>query len=128
MDLLTAEPVLERGWLVVRARGQLDVATAPAFDEVLESAAHQGADRLAVDLDGVEFVDSLGLGVLLAAVKRARAHGTRFAVVCGRGDVRRLLEQTRLDRIVTVVGSVGELDHDAATGADPSTAPPNGRG
>lgn len=97
------------GWTVVVAVGEVDVATAPLLRQVLTEAQYSGATHVAVDLDGVEFLDSFGIGVLVGAVRRAAAHDGELALVCTRERLLRLLELTRLDRIVAVVASVDEL-------------------
>lgn len=109
MDLLDVSVSHHDGWIVVRATGQLDVATAPVFRQQLVEAAFSAETALAVDLDGLEFVDSMGLGVLVGALKRARSHGTSFALVCTRERILRLLDLTRLAEIMPVVATIGDL-------------------
>jgi anti-sigma B factor antagonist len=103
MELLDAETREDRGWTVVTVRGQLDVATAPRFRQVLLEAQYGGSTRLLVDLDGVEFLDSFGLGVLLGALRRARTHDGDLVLACSRQRLLHLLEVTRLRDILTVV-------------------------
>lgn len=104
MDLLTVDVRDEDGWRILAARGQLDVATAPQFRQTLVEAQYGGNTRVVVDLDGVEFIDSMGLGVLVGGVKRARSHEGRMIVVCARPRVLRLFEVTGLDGVLDVVG------------------------
>jgi anti-sigma B factor antagonist len=103
MDLLTVDVRDQDGWRVLVARGQLDVATAPQFRQALVEAQYGGESRVVVDLDEVEFIDSMGLGVLVGGVKRARSHRGRFVVVCSHPRVLRLLEVTGLDAVLDVV-------------------------
>lgn len=116
MDLLSTHVEHRNGWVVVTVRGQLDVATAPELRQLLVEAAFSDGQGLVVDLDGLEFIDSMGLGVLLGALKRARTHGTSFALVCTRERVLRLLELTQLTDILPIVDRVEAL---------PAAAPPS---
>jgi anti-sigma B factor antagonist len=109
VDLLQTDVRDESGWRVVTARGQLDVATAPDFRQTLVEAQYGGDQRLLVDLDGIEFIDSFGLGVLLGAVKRARSHQGQVVLSCSRERVVRILELTGLDRIIRVVAAPNEV-------------------
>jgi anti-anti-sigma factor len=63
----------------VRAAGELDMKTAPDLGRALERAQAQ-ADTVLLDMAGVTFMDSSGLGVLITAELRARERATRFAV------------------------------------------------
>ncbi len=103
MELLEAETREDRGWTVVTVRGQLDVATAPRARQLLVEAQYGGSTDVLVDLDGVEFLDSFGLGVLVGALRRARTHDTRFVLVCSRERLLHLLEVSRLAEIVPIV-------------------------
>jgi anti-sigma B factor antagonist len=103
VELLQAETREERGWTVVTVQGQLDVATAPRFRQVLVEAQYGGSTDVLVDLDGVEFLDSFGLGVLVGALRRARAHDAAFVLACSRARLLHLLEVSRLSEIIRVV-------------------------
>jgi anti-sigma B factor antagonist len=84
--------------LVVAVFGELDIASSAALETELE----RGRDhkQLIVDLRGVDFIDSTGIGVLIRAHQRAEASGRRFAVVRGGGQVQRVLSLTGLaDRL-----------------------------
>lgn len=109
MDLVRTDVRREGGWTVVTVRGQLDVATAPEVRQVLVEVSGRGEHRVVLDLDAVEFVDSMGLGVLVGAGKRARANGGDVVLVTTRPRLRELLALTRLDAAFEVVTSVGDV-------------------
>ena len=75
-DLALTPLALERGGTtrrpVIVARGEIDVATSPLLRSELASVLAQGPDEVTLDLSGVSFVDSSGLGVLVGALKRLR--------------------------------------------------------
>ena len=53
---------------IVGAQGEVDVFTAPGLDAELDALVSGGNPRLVVDLTGVAFLDSTGLGVLVKAL------------------------------------------------------------
>ena len=65
------------GWAVLSVQGEVDVYTAPQFREQLIQLVDQGQRSILVDLEGVEFLDSTGLGVLVGGLRRARVNGDR---------------------------------------------------
>ena len=69
------------GAIVVDVRGTLDAATVDALREALVSTLH--ADRpvsMIVDLTFVTFMDSMGIGALVAGYNAAREVGSRFVL------------------------------------------------
>lgn len=97
----------ERGdWTVVEVRGEVDLYTAPRLKERLLELIGGGRVRLAVDLDGVEFLDSTGLGILIGALKRCREADGALALVAPRDPVLKVLGITGLDRVFPIHDSV----------------------
>lgn len=85
------------GVAVVTISGDLDASAAPALKEQLFVCLDGGARRLIIDLSDTDFIDSTGLGVLVAGLKHAR--GRELCVVCPRGEIRRLFGIVGLDRV-----------------------------
>jgi anti-sigma B factor antagonist len=84
---------------VVTVHGELDLETAPELRRALIEAIddHPGSP-LVVDLEGVDFIDSAGLGVLVGGLKRARDRGGDVLLVATGQNVVRVLELTGLTR------------------------------
>jgi anti-anti-sigma factor len=91
----------DSGRIVVAPRGELDLATAPEFDEVLNDSLDR-SDEVVVDLRELQFMDSTGLRVLIRAHARAQG-GKRFAVV-------RPPAGGPIAKILSVAGVDSELD------------------
>jgi anti-sigma B factor antagonist len=81
---------------VVRVRGELDAATAAALQSELADTVAQAEGRIVIDLTEVPFVDSSGLGALVAVRKRALDGGTPVVLRAPHDRVRMLLEVTGL--------------------------------
>jgi anti-sigma B factor antagonist len=60
--------------------------------------------RLVIDMSGVDFCDSTGMNVLLAAQRMAREHGGNVELSGPRPAVRKILQVTGLESVFTVTG------------------------
>jgi len=118
------EPLVD-GVLVVSVRGEVDVFSAPLLKEELFACLDRAPRRLIVDVTGSDLVDSTGLGVLIAAAKRARA--CAFAVVCDDGPIRHILTIVGLDRVSGLYHTRSDALRDRPVGvagpASPAAAP-----
>jgi anti-sigma B factor antagonist len=96
------------GWTVLRLAGEIDVATAPRLRDRLVALATGGHPRIVVDLAGVSFIDSMGLGALLSGMKRARAHDGDLRLAGATDHVAKVLQITRLDLAFVMTDTVDE--------------------
>ncbi len=110
------------GWSVVAIVGELDLAGVPRVRAaVIEALGTHRPPRVVLDLTGVAFIDSMGLGVVVGALKRVRAAGGELQVAVATDQVRKAFALTRLDSLVPLVDSV-----DAAVLGGPGGASPDG--
>jgi anti-sigma B factor antagonist len=93
---------------VLTVGGEVDLATAPQLHSRLVDLVDDGTGSVVVDLTQVAFMDSTGLGVLLAAHRRARAGGPTIRLVCPQGPVLRVLRLTGLVPALPVHRSLAE--------------------
>ena len=87
---------------IVRLRGALDVAAAPALRERLIGLLHPGARLLVLDLSRVPSCDPAGLAVLIGTQRRARLLGIVMRLAAPSLPVAKLLRLTGLDRNLTI--------------------------
>ncbi len=94
------------GWSVVEVGGEVDVATAPRLREQLIALVNEQRYQIVVSLEGVDFIDSTGLGVLISGLKRVRTHGGRFSLVCTEPRILKVFEITGLLAVFNVCGTL----------------------
>lgn len=99
---------VERGWRLIAAAGEIDISSAPALEQAIDRALEDGADRIALDLGEVTFMDSTGLRTIMITQRRLGDPGD-LAVVVGAGPVRRLLEVAGVVDILLILDSTAEL-------------------
>ena len=93
-------------WTVLAVTGEIDVATAPHLREQLVQLVAQGHHHLVVDLEGVDFLDSTGLGVLVGALKRVRLQEGELTLVCTQPRIVKVFDITGLSKVFTLHESV----------------------
>lgn len=85
---------------VVSLSGDLDMASASKLFDCLQRLVNSHVPTIVVDLSGLEFCDSSGLGVLLRVHQRAKEHRTRLVLRAPTPTVRRVFEVTKTDRLL----------------------------
>lgn len=85
---------------VVRCDGRLTMVTAPALKTAVTAAVADGRPRVVVDLSGVGFIDSSGLGALVSGLKETRQAGGDLRIVGATAQVLTVLGLTNLDRVL----------------------------
>ena len=93
---------------VVDVKGEIDVYTAPKLREQLIDLVSSGQYHLVVDMEGVEFLDSTGLGVLVGGLKRVRAHEGSLRLVCTQERILKIFRITGLTKVFPIHTSVEE--------------------
>ena len=88
----------DEGWVVA---GELDARTAPSLARVL-SADPDGDGAWHLDVSGVTFIDSSGLGALVAVAREAAERGGSLRLDQPSTSVTRLLEITRMTEMFGV--------------------------
>jgi anti-sigma B factor antagonist len=81
--------------VVLVLRGELDMVSAPQLEVTLDDVLAQPHARVMLDLNGLNFVDSTGVSVLIKAKQAAATHGRTLVL-------RRPTEQ--LERVFALVG------------------------
>jgi anti-sigma B factor antagonist len=93
---------------VLTLTGEVDIYTSPVLKSALAAAAADGCTTLVVDLNGVGFIDSSGLGVLVGALRRAREAGGDLRVVSVQDSIARILRITGLDHVFVLHATLDE--------------------
>ena len=105
MDFEAASESLDRGIHVVSVRGEVDLATGPAFERALAAVPGDGVESVIVDLTDCSFMDSTGLHLLTRAQERFDSAGGRVVVVSENRSVLKLFGITGLDEVFAIYPS-----------------------
>jgi len=110
---------------VISVTGEIDVYTAPTLRERLNELVAEGEYHLVVDMAGVDFLDSTGLGVLVGGLKRARSHEGTLQLVCDQEKILKVFRITGLTKVFPIHASLAEA---LTADPEPSIAGPRSDG
>ena len=102
----TIDVTRQDGCGVVTVAGEVDVHTSSRLRDVLFDPALCSDPRIVVDLRGVTFIDSTGIGTLVAARRWAGSRASALVLACTAGPVLRVLELVSLNRVFEIHDSV----------------------
>ena len=86
----------------IEVRGEIDLASSRDLRRHLQAELDAPPHRVELDVSGVDFIDSNGLHTLIHAHQFATARGSQLVVVAPSSAVRRVLELTGCDNILTI--------------------------
>ena len=90
----------QRAAYVIRLLGELDLSGCPDLELALEDAEETPAARIIIDLEGLTFIDSIGLRTLLQASRRSASNGNRLLITRGKGHPSKMFRLTGLDQVL----------------------------
>lgn len=109
-------------WMVVAPIGELDLASVPRLRSEVVALVGAGHLDVVLDLAAVDFIDSVGLGGVVAVAKRVAAHGGRFAVARPDDRVWSVFTVVGLDRVFErhddIASAVGDPVAGGGAGGD----------
>jgi anti-sigma B factor antagonist len=98
----------EGDYTIIECRGELDIATAPRMREQLADLIAEGHYHLIADLQGVDFLDSTALGVLIGGLKRVHPHDGSFQLVCTQQRILKLFHIVGLTHVFSIHATVND--------------------
>jgi anti-anti-sigma factor len=109
------------GWVVVTVAGEMDLISSPAVRQKVHDAVADGRRSLVLDLAGVRFCDSSGVGVLIGARRLMRSCAGRLRIVLpedgtagGDAHVNRVLAALGVRRLFEVFPDLAAATDDTA--------------
>jgi stage II sporulation protein AA (anti-sigma F factor antagonist) len=99
-----------RDTLMARIKGEIDLATADELREIIDERLKKDSYKaIILDLGGVSFIDSSGLGFILGRYKKITGQGGKMYIVRARPSVSRVLELSGIKKLITVYDTENEV-------------------
>ncbi|MFD5492412.1 STAS domain-containing protein [Streptomyces sp. NPDC001812] len=101
------------GWTVVEADGEVDAHTAPMIREGVLRLLDEGHRHFVLELGFVTFMDSMGLGVIVAITKRIREHEGSLRIASVSGRILRIFDLSGMRESYEIYPSAAEATQSA---------------
>jgi len=93
---------------ILSCQGRLDAQVSGVLKENIQQLVDDGAVSLVIDLEGVDFLDSSGLGALVAGLRKAKEKRGEIKLSGLRPDVRSIFDITRVARLFHICQDIPE--------------------
>ena len=90
------------GAALLTLRGEIDVYTAPRLRQAIIDLVDGGANRIVVDMEKVDFLDSTGLGVLVGGLKRVKMKEGSLSIVTTQDKILKIFDITGLNKVFAI--------------------------
>jgi anti-sigma B factor antagonist len=104
MNAFTIDETAREGTVELALGGDLDMSATFALEPVLDRVLADGPGELVLDLGEVDFVDSSGLGLLIATHERSGRAEVEMAITGAGPEIQRLFHVAGLDGVLHVRG------------------------
>lgn len=100
-ELKIADEVLS-DFVKVRLDGEVDIYTSQELKEKLYSIVDENQKDLTIDCEGLNYIDSTGLGIFVATLKRAKQYDKKIVILNLKDNIKKLFVITGLDKVFEI--------------------------
>ena len=108
MNVKTYTKEISNEIMGINIEGEIDVYTSPKVKEALNDLINKGHYNLIVNLEGVSYIDSTGLGVLIGALKRVKENNGDIRLICNNMQIKKIFDITGLVKIFGIFATEAE--------------------
>ena len=94
----------ENNTLSVTVEGEIDIFNSTGFKDYLSNLVQEHACDIFIDCTNLEYVDSTGLGALVAVLKKVKQNGHNIHLLGLRPNILKLFRITNLDKVFVIEG------------------------
>ncbi|MBI2251917.1 MAG: STAS domain-containing protein [Armatimonadetes bacterium] len=102
MDIKINTKQLNNKNYLIEINGEIDVYTSIKVKEVINELIDKGHYQFVISLEGVRYIDSTGLGVLIGALKKVKEHDGNINLICTSPQIKKIFNITGLVKIFEI--------------------------
>lgn len=96
----------EKGALVIKVEGRMDIATAPEFEKNCAAFMEQGHQKVVIDFSSLEYISSAGLRSILSIAKKLKSGGGSLCLCSLTGLVKEVFDLSGFDNFLPIFADV----------------------
>ena len=79
MHMVKIETIKEDGYQLIEVHGEIDASSSIELDDALKNAA-ESASQILIDLSGLEYISSAGLGVFISYLEELKKNEVKLVI------------------------------------------------
>lgn len=91
------------GISICKVDGEIDINTAPQVKTKFDNLIREKKEKIIINMEKVNYIDSSGLATLVELLKNFRKYGARLKLVALSAKVRSLFEITKLEKLFDIL-------------------------
>ena len=96
----------KKNHIVITVEGRMDAVSAPEFEKFLNGLIDEGALKVIVDFEGLDYISSAGLRSVLITAKKIQSKGGEILIVSLHDTVKEIFEISGFSTIIPIHASV----------------------
>ena len=92
----------EPGIGIIEASGEIDVYNSGEIKKLVDAYIARGISNILIDMEGVDYLDSSAISVLLVERERLKSHGGRLKLLRLQENPRKVFEIAKIDSIFEI--------------------------
>ncbi len=107
MSTLNLKSSTAGGVGVLKVDGSIDAHVAPQFDKELKSLLAQ-TKKIVIDVSGLEYIATAGLGVLMASFNDAHSHGGNLVISGMSTKIRKVFDTMGFSKVLKIFDTIDQ--------------------
>ncbi len=99
---MESEKIIKNDVVIFRIKGDIDAYSSPSLKDKIVKEIEGGTKKLVLNLTNVDYIDSAGLGVLVALLKRIKKEQGVLRIAGLKPNILKIFQLTRLNQIFDI--------------------------
>ncbi len=105
---MESEKIIKNDVVVFRIKGDIDAYSSPNLKDKVAKEIGKGTKKIVLNLTNVDYIDSAGLGVLVALLKRVKKEQGILRISGLKPNILKIFQLTRLNQIFDIYNTEEE--------------------